>query len=135
MEQPSEVAAQVPRVWDRPAAAMPVLAVLSLVGGQLPSFSAAANVYSLGAGGLLMWLGLSRRVPPRPAPRRLGPGAGWWLAPVLVLVVFEGSTFVLGSSESYPTLSKLADPLLDDAGPRTVAYFAWLSAFWALVRR
>lgn len=135
MEQPAELTAEVPRVWDRPAVTVPVLAVAAVVGGQLPSFSTAANVYSLGAGGVMMWLGLSRRVARRPAPVRLAPGSGWWLVPVAVLGFFEGSTYLLGSAASYPTLSKLADPLLADPLLRSVGYFAWLSVFWALVRR
>lgn len=135
MEQPSELAAEVPRAWDRPAVAVPVLAVLALIGGQLPSFSTAANVYTLGTGGTLIWLGLSGRAARRPAPHRLPGRAGWWLVPVTVFGVFEGSTFLLGSSAHYPTLSKLADPLLADPLVRSAAYFAWLSAFWGLVRR
>jgi hypothetical protein len=135
MEQPSELTAEVPRAWDRPAVTMPVLAVLSLAGGQLPSFSPAANIYTLSTGGALIWLGLSHRLPRRPAPARLGPGSVWWLVPVAVFGVFEGSTFLLGSGHEYPTFSKLADPLLKDELVRSVAYFGWLAAFWALVRR
>lgn len=135
MEQPPEIAAKVPRVWDRPVVSVPVLAFLSLVGGQLPSFSLQANLYTMGTGGALIWLGLSARVPRHPAPLRPGPGAIWWLLPVVVFGVFEGGTFVLGSTDDFPTFSRLADPLLNDQLVRSAVYFGWLTAFWGLVRR
>ncbi|SDY52072.1 hypothetical protein SAMN05444365_102517 [Micromonospora pattaloongensis] len=135
MEQPSELTAAAPRPWDRPAVSVPVLVLMSVVGGQLPSFSAQANLYAVGTGGALIWLGLTNRVPRRPPPGRLGSGAVWWVVPVVVFGVFEGSTFVLGSTDDFPTFSRLADPLLEDGLVRSVVYFGWLSAFWGLVRR
>ncbi|MFY1633222.1 hypothetical protein ACN27F_08055 [Solwaraspora sp. WMMB335] len=135
MEQPPELAADMPRAWDRPAVSMPIIAVFSLVGGQLPSFSAAANLYAIGTGGALIWLGLSHRVPRRPTPRRLGDGAVWWVVPIAVFTAFESVTFALGSTDDFPTFSSLADPVLEDQLPRSAAYFAWLAGFWALVRR
>jgi hypothetical protein len=135
MEQPSELAVEVPRTWDRPMVSMPVIVVLALVGGQLPSFSTAANLYSIGTGGALIWLGLSHRVPRRATPARLGDGAVWWVLPVAVFTVFEGVTFALGSTDDFPTFSKLADPVLEGKVARSAGYFAWLAAFWALVRR
>ncbi|GIG86618.1 hypothetical protein [Plantactinospora endophytica] len=135
MEQQPELSADVPRAWDRPVVTVPTLTFLSLIGGQFPSFSTQANVYAIGTGGALVWLGLANRVPRRPVPHRLRSGAGWWLVPVLVFGVFEASTFMLGSRDDFPTFSKIADPLLDDPLVRSVAYFGWLSAFWGLVRR
>lgn len=114
---------------------LPILAFLSLVGGQLPSFSLSANLYTLGIGGALVWLGLSNRVPRRPVARRFWPGAAWWLLPVTVFAVVEGTTFLLGSSRNYPTFSLLADPMLEPELARSAVYFGWLAAFWALVRR
>lgn len=135
MEQPHEIAAEAPRAWDRPVVVVPVLVCLSLVGGQLPSFSTSANLYTFGTGGVLVWLGLSQRVPRRPAPRRLGQGAIWWVLPVAVFGVFEGATFVMAAGDEFPTFSRLADPLLEDPLVRSAAWFAWLAAFWGLVRR
>lgn len=135
MEQQPEVFVEAPRVWDRPVVSVPVLAGLSLVGGQLPSFSPQANLYAIGTGGALIWLGLSHRVPRRPVPARLGSGVVWWLLPIAIFGFFEGTTFVLGSTDDYPTFSRLADPLLEDGLTRSAAYFAWLAAFWGLVRR
>jgi hypothetical protein len=80
------------RAWDRPAVTVPVFAALALVGGQLPSFTTAANLYILGTGGTLIILGrrmapsrlvLGRRAAPsrlilgrRAAPPRLALGQG-----------------------------------------------------------
>lgn len=135
MEQHREIAAEVPRTWDRPIVSVPVLVCLSVVGGQLPSFSAQANLYTLGTGGALIWLGLGNRMPRRSTPDRLRRGVIWWVLPAVVFTVFEGTTFVLSSGDDFPTFSRLADPLLEDPLVRSAAYFAWLSAFWALVRR
>ncbi|ROT32790.1 hypothetical protein [Micromonospora sp. HM5-17] len=135
MDQQPELSADVPRAWDRPVFSVPILAFLSLIGGQLPSFSTAANLYSIGLGGALAWVGLSPRFPRRAVPQRLTAGAGWWLVPVLIFGVFEAATFLLGSRDDFPTFSKLADPLLEGSLVRSAAYFAWLWAFWGLVRR
>lgn len=135
MEQPHEITAEAARVWDRPVVVVPVLVCLSFVGGQLPSFSTSANLYTLGTGGVLVWLGLGHRVPRRPAPERLRRGAVWWVLPVAVFGVFEGATFVMAAGDEFPTFSRLADPLLEDPLVRSAAWFAWLAAFWGLVRR
>jgi hypothetical protein len=135
MERPTEITAEV-RPWAaRPAVMMPVLAVLSLVGGQFPSFSLSANLYVLMTGGALVWLGVTQRVPRRAAPAELGPAAKWWLLPVLFLAAVELVNFGLGSTHDHPTLSLLADPALDDELVRSAVYFAWLTAFWGLIKR
>ena len=135
MNQPPEIVADVPQGWTRPAVSIPVLAGLALVGGHLPSFSPQATLYSLLVGGVLIWLGLSPRVPRRPAPRRMPRGTLWWAVPALLFGVFEAVTFLLGSSDEFPTFSRLTDPLLEDELTRSLVYFGWLSAFWAMVRR
>lgn len=135
MEQPSEMTAEAARSWDRPAVMVPIFVLLSAVGGLLPSFSLQANLYVLAIGGTLFWLGLSHRVPRRPAPGRLPGGAAWWLLPALTLAAVELVTFVGGSTQDYPTLSLLADPVLDTYLARAALYFGWLTAFWGLVRR
>ncbi|WP_328338979.1 hypothetical protein [Micromonospora sp. NBC_00421] len=135
MEQPHEIALDVSRTWDRPVVTVPVLACISLVGGQFPSFSAQANLWTLGTGGALIWLGLGNRVQRRPAPRRLGRGTAWWLLPAAVFGVLEGATFVMSVGDEFPTFSRLADPLLEDELVRSAAWFVWLAAFWGLVRR
>jgi hypothetical protein len=129
-----ELVAEVDRAWARPVVLTPVFALISLVGGGLPSFSLRANLLVLGAGGALFWLGMSSARPRRPSPARLPRTAAWWLVPLLLFAVVEGVTFLNGS-RAYPTLSRLADPLLEHYWARTAAYFGWLWAFWAMVRR
>lgn len=135
MEQPHDLTVAVPRAWDRPVVCVPVLVALSVVGGRFPSFSTEANLWTLGTGGVLIWLGLSNRVPRRPTPERIGAGVTWWALPVVVFGIFEGATFVAAAGDEFPTLSRLADPLLEDQLIRSAAWLAWLSAFWGLVRR
>jgi hypothetical protein len=121
--------------WARPVLVLPVLVVLSLVGGAFPSFSLAANLYVLGLGVLLGGLGLSGRVRRADPPSRLPRAAAWWLVPVVPAAVLELTDFLLGSTRAHPSLSKLLDPVLAGYGPRALGYFAWLCAFWWLVRR
>ena len=135
MESSQQVAVEVPRAWDRPAVVLPVMAVLALIGGRLPSFSTAANVYVIVIGGVLLWLGLGNRVPRRPTGERLRAGGLWWLLPALIFGVLEAATFLFGSRDGFPTFSRLSDPLLEDPMIRSAAYFGWLAAFWGLVRR
>lgn len=135
MEPPTEITAEV-RPWAaRPVVMVPVLALLSVVGGQLPSFSLSANLYVLMTGGALVWLGVTHRVPRREAPRGLARHGLWWLVPVLFFAMVEIVNFALGSTFDHPTLSLLADPALDDELVRSAVYFAWLSAFWGLIKR
>jgi hypothetical protein len=84
---------------------------------------------------VLFWLGLSNRVPRRPAPERLPVRAWWWLVPALVLTGVEMVDFALGSTTAHPTLSTFADPYLARYAVRAAVYFGWLTAFWGLVRR
>jgi len=135
MEQPSEITAEASQAWARPAVLLPIFAVLALVGGLFPSFSNLANLYVLAIGGTLFWLGLTHRVPRRPTPQRLGRKAGWWMLPVLTLALIELAMFIAGSTEDYPTLSLLADPLLEGYLARSAAYFGWMAGFWGLIRR
>ena len=123
------------RAWARPLVLLPAFALVSLVGGALPSFSPGANLLVPAAGGALFWLGLSNRVPRRPAPGQLPVRAWWWLVPALAFTVVELVDFALGSTAAHPTLSTLADPYLDRYAVRAAAYFGWLTAFWGLVRR
>jgi hypothetical protein len=128
VEEHPEVTAVTVRAWDRPAVTVPVFAVLALVGGQLPSFTAAANLYILGTGGLLILLG--QRTPRQRRPM-LGMRATWWLVPAGLFAALEMVTLALG----HRTLSLLADPPLEREAVRSAGYFAWLAALWWMVRR
>jgi hypothetical protein len=135
MEQSSEVAAEEARTWDRPIVTLPIFVLLSAAGGLFPSFSLQSNLYVLAIGGTLFWLGLSGRVHRRRVGQRLTRKSAWWLLPALTLAIVELVTFVAGSTYDYPTLSLLADPVLESYLARTAVYFGWLTAFWGLVRR
>lgn len=135
MEQRPELTVEPVRPWARAQVMLPVFVPFSLIGGLLPSFSLAANLYVLALGGGMMLAGMSSRLPRRAAPAGLLPGVAWWLVPVVVFAVVEVITFAMGSTHDYPTLSLLADPLLDGYLLRSLAYFGWLAGFWGLVRR
>jgi hypothetical protein len=139
MEQPPQqphpsVAGQM-SAWDRPLVMLPLFALIAGVGGLFGSFTLSANLLVLAVGGTMVWLGLSGRVVRRAAPRRLPAGARWWLVPVLALALVELFAFTRNSPQAYPTLSLLADPVLAGYLPRAAVYFAWITGFWALVRR
>ncbi|GAA1759451.1 hypothetical protein [Luedemannella helvata] len=137
MEQPRpvtvETGAGAPG-WDRAQVMLPVFAVIALLGGLFPSFSLSANLLVVLVGGVMCWLGLAGRLGRRPAPTRLRRGALAWLVPVLTLALVELYTFSR-KDPAHPTLSLLADPVLDGYLARAACYFVWLAGFWGLVRR
>lgn len=135
MEQRPELAAELGPTWARPIVLVPVFALVALVAGALPSFSLAANLLVLCVGGTLFWLGLSHHVPRRTAPRHLHRAGLWWFVPLAVLIGVEVANFLIGSTDAHPTLSKLADPVLEGYPARAALYFGWLAGFWGLVRR
>lgn len=136
MEQssPPPLAAEV-RVWDRPLVVLPVFVLVAAVGGLFGSFTLEANLLILGVGGVFGWLGLTGKAGRRPTRAFLPRSTAWWLVPVLLLALVELFTFTQRSLENYPTLSLLADPLLENYPARAVAYFLWLLGFWGLARR
>jgi hypothetical protein len=162
MEPLPPVTAEAPRTCDRPLVMLPLFTLIAAVGGLFGSFTVSANLLVLGVGGALSWLGLTgltrrsgdarragdagragdgmqvgdaAKVGRRAAPRRLPPGALWWLVPVSTLALVELFAFTTKSIGDYPTLSLLADPILAGYLPRAVCYFAWVAAFWGLIRR
>jgi len=135
MEQPPDATAEVVRAWDRPLLMLPLFALIAAVGGLFPSFSLSANLLVLLVGGTFVWLGLSGRVGRRAVPRRLPRAAAWWLVPVLMLALIELFAFLKHSITDYPTLSLLADPVLERYLARAAVYFGWLNGFWGLIRR
>lgn len=135
MERPEELTVERANVWTRPLVISAVFVPLSLLGGLFPSFSLAANLYVLVLGAGLMVAGMSSRLPRIDTPQELPSGVVWWLLPVGLLAVFEVATYLLGSTHDYPTLSLLADPLLESYPVRSAAYYGWLMVFWGMVRR
>jgi hypothetical protein len=135
MEQRPEVTAEVVRTWDRPLVMIPLFLLIAAIGGLLGSFTLSANLLVLGVGGTFIWLSLAGKVGRRPALRRVPRAAAWWLVPVVMLGLVELFTFSMHSIEDYPTLSLLADPILEVYVARFACYFGWLVGFWGLVRR
>lgn len=135
MEQQPGLAVDAAPPWDRPIVTAPAFALLSAIGGLFPSFSVMANVYVMVLGGAMVAFGLSGRAVKRRSPWRLTREAAWWLVPAGLFVAFELTDFLFGSTHAHPTLSVLADPALEHYSIRALAYFAWLGAFWGLVRR
>jgi hypothetical protein len=135
MERPEEVLVQRAGLWTRRYVMGAVFLPLSLLGGLFPSFSLAANLYVLVLGGSLLVAGLSSRMPRIATPKEPPSGLVWWLTPVGLLAVVEIATYAAGSPREFPTLSLLADPLLESYPLRSAAYFGWLVVFWGMVRR
>lgn len=128
-----------PVLLSRPplSVVVPVFVVLAAIGGQLPPFSPEATLYVLTLGGVLTWLGLSRRVVRTyccHSDDRYAQSA-WWLLPILVAAPMEATNYLLGSTHQHPTISILLDPLFAGEPARTALYLGWLAGFWALVRR
>jgi hypothetical protein len=121
--------------WDRPLVMLPLFALIGAVGGLFGSFTLSANLLVLAVGGTMIFLAFSGRAARRAPPTRLPRGMAWWLVPLLGLALVELFAFSRNSPVDYPTLSLLADPVLAGYLPRAVAYFAWVTGFWALVRR
>ena len=135
MPQLPEASADEVRTWDRPIVMVPLFVLIAAVGGLFGSFTLSANLLVLAVGGTMIWISLSGRTARRPPPTRLGRGAAWWLVPMLVVALTELFAFSNTPRPDYPTLSLLADPVLDHYLPRAACYFGWLAGFWALVRR
>lgn len=130
----SESGAAIAPTRVRPAVLVVVFGLLSAVAGALPSFSLSANLLVVGTGGVLFWVGVSQPSR-RAAPARLPAVAVVWAVPVTLFVVVELTTFLIGSKDTAPTLSRLADPVLEQYLARSALFFGWLAAFWGLVRR
>lgn len=122
-------------LWTRPYVMGATFVPLSLLGGVFPSFSLAANLYVLLLGTAMIVAGLSGRMPRIVTAREFPHGVTWWLLPVGLFVLVEVTTYAGGSTYDSPTLSLLADPLLESYPMRSAAYFGWLAVFWGLVRR
>jgi hypothetical protein len=133
-ETPTQAAA--PTIWERKLVMLPVLAFFALIGARLPVFSRVATGYILVLGGALIWL--ARAHPARPRAAAGGDdrrSLAWWLLPLLAFVPMETVNYLLGSTPPHPTFSILLDPVFTIEPTRSLFYFVWLVAFWAVARR
>jgi hypothetical protein len=135
MEQSERAVSDAVRPWDRAVVTYPLFALIAAVGGLFGSFTFGANALVIAIGGTLFGLGLSARAGRRPPPGNLARATLWWLVPVLVFAITELYSFSRHSTSDYPTLSLLADPLLEHYLAKASLYFAWLVGYWGLVRR
>ena len=98
-----------------------------------PPFSTAATVAVLLAGSLAVGIGALWSRSPRPAPDV--PGWGAWAALALALALWQLGAYLQQPREDHPTLSSLANALLDSQGARAAAFLVWLLAAVHLARR
>ncbi|MFP5375266.1 MAG: hypothetical protein ACLGIO_00595 [Acidimicrobiia bacterium] len=99
----------------------------------LAPFSASATAAVLGAGVAAMARGA--RLPPRPRPPVPGQAAIAWAALVAAAAAWQVAAYVQHPREDHPTISSLANALLDPRPARAAAFVAWLVAAAGLSRR
>ncbi len=98
-----------------------------------PPFSTAATVAVLLAGAAAVGTGALTRRSRRPA--RDVPGWGAWAAVAVALALWQLGAYLQQPREDHPTLSSLANALLDSHGARAAAFVVWLLAAVHLARR
>ena len=108
---------------------------------QLPPFSGLATVAVVGAGVVAMAMamamgGIGRGRRPasgveRPAAASVAP----WAALTAGAATWQLVAFLQSPRAEHPTLSALANSVLDSHPARTLAFVLWVVAAWALARR
>ena len=104
---------------------------------SLPPFSGTATTAVVAAGVVAMVVGAARsnRAPSRPveppAPAAVAP----WAVLAAGLAAWQLAAYLQSPRRDHPTLSSLANALLDSHPARTLAFVLWLAAAWALARR
>lgn len=100
---------------------------------SLPPFSGLATAVVLLSGVGATLAGRARGVPPRQALP--APGAAAWCALATAAVAWEVLAYVQHPRADHPTLSSLANAMLDSQPARTAAFVLWLMAMLELARR
>lgn len=117
----------------RLAAAIAVVVAYALVAAVCRPLTGAALGAVLVAGVPLFWVGVRRR-PRRAAPAGRRSVAVWSGLGVLA-ALFELGVFLGPDDVTHPTLSTLADPLLNTYPGRVLGYLVWVGAGLWLVSR
>jgi hypothetical protein len=100
---------------------------------SLPPFSATATAAVLFAGGAAMgWGAVTSRTRRMPVDVRR---AGAWAALAVAVGSWQLAAYLQHPREDHPTLSSLANALLDSQPTRAAAFVLWLVAAVALGRR
>ncbi|MFP5318824.1 MAG: hypothetical protein ACLGI2_11115 [Acidimicrobiia bacterium] len=103
---------------------------------SLPPFSGAATLAVLAGGCVAMVAGA---VGGRPADDRVARASvrdvAPWAAVAGVVALWQLAAYLQEPRHEHPTLSSMANALLDSHPARTVACALWLLAAWALARR
>lgn len=99
-----------------------------------PAFSASATAAVLAAGVLAVAAGVATRPSRRPVRHRV---AGWgaWAVLAVTAAVWQLTAYVQHPRPDHPTLSSLANALLDSHPARAVAFVVWLAGAVHLARR
>jgi hypothetical protein len=117
---------------------MKVLAIAAVVAAawwvtDLRPFTVSSTVAVVGAGVAAMAAG--RRRGPHPVARVDVGDVLPWLVLVAVLAAWQSMAFVQHPRSEHPTLSSLANALLDTHATRVLGFLAWLVGGARLARR
>lgn len=103
---------------------------------SLPPFSGVATVAVLAGGGVAMAAGAATRRSPADRPPAVGRrDVAPWAATLAVVALWQLAAYLQEPRHDHPTVSSLANDLLDSTPARAFACALWLLAAWALARR
>lgn len=102
---------------------------------SLPGFSRRATVAVLGAGAVAMLVGVASGRQRGPEDLTVGAGAGWWLVLAAVAGAWQLSAYLQEPRHEHPTLSSLANAVLDGQPARAGGFVLWIVAAILLARR
>lgn len=100
---------------------------------SLPAFSATATTAVVLAGAAAMGVGAVSRRHRRPAPAV--PGWGAWAVLAATTGLWQLGAYLQHPRDEHPTLSSLANALLDSHGARAAAFVLWMVGAVQLARR
>lgn len=121
------------QVTPRQAVAVPALVAYGWWATSLRPFSVAATVFVVGAGALAICLGLRHPLPRDERPRQRGV-AGWAVLTV-ALVSWQLAAYLQDPRSDHPTLSSLANGVLESHPVRAFSFVAWIGLAVVLAKR